>query len=296
MTDCPRTTAVWNEVKDLDLAVATNKILSHSHSLEREIRDSVRHEDQYAEQGLKIEELEGSIKVLEDTVEEREEEISQTHAKAKFALDEVKAELAEAKEKLAEFETIIKDMTSEMKDARARIAFIDAGLPSGEDLGSDYIWANSELTKRRAFSKDQISRIMGNLKRELDAAKAINEHWERQRKAWREDLEKWKGRAVEAEAHVEDLIKERDALAAVRTEGRSRTVEAEPDQSTKDDTKRLDALQRIITGSGVARFFRSIFMTMSKENDIIIDVTGNKLTLTKDLRSGIDEVISKEKP
>jgi hypothetical protein len=44
--------------------------------------------------------------------------------------------------------------------------FINDGLPENYDLGEHYVWANRELTRRRAYSKDEISRIIGQLKQE----------------------------------------------------------------------------------------------------------------------------------
>lgn len=52
-----------------------------------------------------------------------------------------------------------------------RTAFIDEGLPEAMDLGEDYVWASLELTRRRAYEKPDICRMLATLKAERDTAR-----------------------------------------------------------------------------------------------------------------------------
>ncbi len=50
---------------------------------------------------------------------------------------------------------------------KEQVAFIDEGLPESIDLEDHYVWAVSELTRRRAHSKADIARIIGSLRAQV---------------------------------------------------------------------------------------------------------------------------------
>lgn len=63
---------------------------------------------------------------------------------------------------------MIGELMAERDGLKQRAAFIEDGLPQSIDLEDHYVWAVSELTRRRAYTKPEIARVIGELRAQVE--------------------------------------------------------------------------------------------------------------------------------